>query len=243
MRLALCIALILGTALGAAAQEPDLRMQAAPETVESGLMAHLLPRFSLKTSIRVALADRGALQIAAGPPGTPVFERGGTVYHLRHDGSADALRFEDWLTSDIGRRTVDSFAPEGGAAFSATVRQAVAAAAATYDGDAVLGEELSLTLCGRCHVINERNRMNGLGSTPSFAVLRGLPNWDARFEAFFALNPHGAFTQVEGVTPPFDKTRPSPIVPIEMTLDDLDAIIAYTAALAPADLGAPVKHQ
>ena len=57
------------------------------------------------------------------------------------------------------------------------------------------------------------------------------------------LNPHPAFTQVADVTPPFHEERPPPIIPVEMTLDDLQAILAYVAALEPADLGAPIRHQ
>ena len=34
------------------------------------------------------------------------------------------------------------------------------------------GEKLSYIDCGRCHVIGERNRMGGIGSTPGFAVNR-----------------------------------------------------------------------
>jgi hypothetical protein len=111
------------------------------------------------------------------------------------------------------------------------------------EGDAVAGEEISLTQCGRCHVINEKNRMNGMGSTPSFRVLRSLPSWQERFETFYVLNPHPSFTQIEDVTPPFDPARPSPIVPIEITLDDLEAILAYVSLVEPADLGAPIQSQ
>lgn len=57
------------------------------------------------------------------------------------------------------------------------------------------------------------------------------------------MNPHPAFTQVAEVTPPFDETRPSPIVPVEITLDELENILAYVAVLSPADLGAPLEHK
>jgi hypothetical protein len=85
--------------------------------------------------------------------------------------------------------------------------------------------------------------MNAIGSTPSFAVLRALPDWGARFQGFFALNPHPAFTQVADVTDPFPIDRPPPIIPVEITLDDLEAILAFVAAMEPADLGAPLLHQ
>ena len=62
------------------------------------------------------------------------------------------------------------------------------------------GEKLTLLHCGRCHVVSERNRFGGIGSTPSFAALRGAADWEERFRAFYALNPHPAFTQIPDVT-------------------------------------------
>lgn len=85
--------------------------------------------------------------------------------------------------------------------------------------------------------------MSGIGSAPSFAVMRSFADWDSRFSAFFALKPHPAFTQVEGVTDPFPPELPPAIAPIELTLEELEAIVAYVAALPPADLGKPLEHQ
>ena len=121
--------------------------------------------------------------------------------------------------------------------------QAVTTAAAGPIEDVAEGEALSLTLCGRCHVVNEKNRMNGIGSTPSFAVLRSMPDWEERFSAFYVLRPHGSFTQIEDVTLPFDETLPPPIAPIEMTLEDLEAIMRFATVMAPADLGAAIQSQ
>jgi hypothetical protein len=73
--------------------------------------------------------------------------------------------------------------------------------------------------------------------------MRSFTDWRARFEAFFALNPHPSFTQVDGVTEPFDISRPSPIAPVEITLDELDAILAFVSRIPPADLGAPIQYQ
>ena len=103
------------------------------------------------------------------------------------------------------------------------------------------GEKLTLAHCGRCHVVNERNRYGGIGSTPSFAALRTVADWEDRFQAFYALNPHPAFTQVAGVTPPFVPERPSPIHPVELTPDEIEAIIEFTRTIAPKDLGAEVN--
>lgn len=238
--LLLCLSLLL-TATPSLAQELGL---AAPKPVaDSGLLKHMLPRFSLKTGIRVTPDAAGPMVLAPAPPGTPVFSDGKTVYHLRIGDDPRQERFRDWLVSEVGKRTIESFAPDGTAPFSASITVAVAEEARNFSGDAARGEKLSLTHCGRCHVIGEVNRMNGLGSTPSFPVLRSLPDWDERFESFYALNPHPSFTQVAGVTPPFDPERPPPIVPLEITLDDLDAILAFVSATAAADLGAPLKFQ
>ena len=73
--------------------------------------------------------------------------------------------------------------------------------------------------------------------------MRAFPDWVDRFMGFYALNPHPAFTQIEGVSPPFDEARPSPIVPMEMTLDEVDAVLAYVAAMEAADLGAPLDFR
>jgi mono/diheme cytochrome c family protein len=103
------------------------------------------------------------------------------------------------------------------------------------------GEKLTLFHCGRCHVISERNKYGGIGSTPSFGALRTLEDWELRFAAFWTLNPHPAFTQVEGVTEPFPAHRPSPIHPVELTLDEIDRIIAYARTIPPKDLGNEVR--
>ena len=237
----LCLSLTL-TASPSWSQEA-LGLAAPDEVTDSGLLQHILPRFSLKTGIRVVADESGVMSLAPSAPGDPVFARDGVIYHLRIDDSARQQRFRDWLQSDIGKRTVEGFAPTEGAPFTASFEIAVVTEDVEIDGNALLGEDLSMTHCGRCHVIGPQNRMNGLGSTPSFAVLRAMPDWSERFQAFFALNPHPAFTQIEGVTEPFPPERPSPIHPVEMSLDDLEAILAFVAALRAADLGAPLQLQ
>ena len=112
-----------------------------------------------------------------------------------------------------------------------------ASAAADY----APGEKLTLFNCGRCHVINEKNRYGGIGSTPSFGAIRALPDWEDRFDAFYTLAPHPAFTQVEGVTGPFPIDRPSPIHPLELTLDEIRTIKEFTRMIPPKDLGSEVR--
>lgn len=236
-----CLTLLLNASPATAQDTLGL---AAPDTVRnSGLLKHILPRFSLKTSIRVTDDPDGEMVLAATAPGVPVFRGYGTTFFLRTDDSPRQVRFRDWMLSEVGKNTIDSFQPDGQQVFTARFETVEAEVAPVLDGDADRGASLSLTLCGRCHVVGPQNRMNGLGSTPSFAVLRSMADWVDRFQDFYVRNPHAAFTQVAEVTPPFDPQRPSPIVPVELTLQDLDAIMAFVSVIRAADLGAPLQTQ
>lgn len=239
----MCLSLLLTASPLLAQSGAAIGLAAPAEVVESGLLSHLLPRFSLKTGIRVQPDPDGTMVLAAEPPGLAVFADDRATYYLRSGDSDGEARFRDWIASEIGRRTVEAFQPDGTPRFTPVTAAPVAMDGPGFTGNAARGAELSLAHCGRCHVIGPQNRMNGLGSTPSFAVLRALPDWDMRFEGFFARNPHGAFTQIEGVTPPFDPARPPPIVPLHLKTDELEAILAYVSAIVPADLGAPLRHQ
>ncbi|SHJ14686.1 hypothetical protein SAMN04488012_105129 [Palleronia salina] len=229
---------IVATICLAAPAAAELRVAVPDALAQSGVLDHLLPRFSLKTGVRTEQVREGAAAEGRfGLEGTPVLRGGGQVWHL--DGEDEDLdRLLDWFRSDVGRRTIASFE---GADFAAPERARTVAAAPQVTGDAAAGADLSLKLCGRCHVVGPVNRMKGLGSTPSFRVLRGLPGWQGRFALFFVLAPHAAFTQVTDVTPPFDPAYPPPIVPIELSLEDLEAITAFVAEMSPADLGAPIQ--
>jgi len=243
--LVLICALILPSALAAADGLP-VRLHAPQALVETGLFRYLLPRFTLKTRVRVEMvgAPDGA-QVVLGAEGRPIFAGGGAVWHVAAPGAGrpETDRFVDWLTGDVGRRTVLAYAPEGAALFAPVPKTARAVAAVEPAGDARLGGEVSRTKCSRCHVVSSAMHMAGIESTPSFALLRSLPDWTDRFAAFYARNPHPAFTIVADVTPPFPDNRPSPIAPLEMTLDEVEAVLAYVAAMDAADLGAPLAHQ
>ncbi len=231
----------------AVAQDRQFRLAAPDHLVESGLMKHMLPRFTLKHRTRVELstdAPQAVLSTTAETGGRAVFRGDTHVYYLRVDPeNAHAQRFSGWITSDIGKRTLEAFAPENGTRFTAAIAAQQETETGPLVGNAALGAQVSQTKCGRCHVVDPAKKMTGIGSTPSFFVLRALPNWEERFSAFFALNPHPSFTQITDVTPAFDSERPPPISPIALTLEDIDHIQAYVAGLAPADLGAPVAHQ
>jgi hypothetical protein len=70
--------------------------------------------------------------------------------------------------------------------------------------------------------------------------MRGRENWSDLFRAFYVENPHPSFTQVEGVTEPFDANRQVHVAPVEITLDEIEAITAFVATIEPKDLGKPV---
>lgn len=230
------------------AEEKRFTLHADPALVETGLIKFLLPRFSMKTNTRITLsdtADAGAAQLVPdGTGGQEVLASGAQVWSLSvPEGDAHAARFADWLTSDIGKRTIASFTPESGPGFTAAADRPVETVALDLSRDTTEGVSLSLVHCGRCHVIGPQNRHNSIGSTPSFGLLRSFENWQERFETFYVLNPHPAFTQIDEVTAPFDPGLPSPIHPLSMTLEELDEILAYVATMAPANLGAPIRHQ
>lgn len=243
MRKILALVICWGMGAGVGWAE-NLRLAVPEPLVTSGFAKYVVPRFSLKTGVRIDIVEESAdAEMRFGNEEPAVFEGMEARWSLTHDGDERAVRFSDWLQSDVGKRTIESFTGPAGETFAIAAKQARVVQATVYDGDAALGEKLSLSLCGRCHVINETNRMNGMGSTPSFAVLRSLQDWDDRFARFFLLNPHPSFTQVEDVSDPFDPTLPPPIVPLEMTQGDLEAILAYVQHVPPADLGAPLQLQ
>lgn len=244
MRILVVLIVVLLPGL-ARADDRQVTLYAPPALIESGLVQFIKPRFSLKTQVRVDIVDSAAAaDLILGADGQALFSGLDTVWHLEQQrDTKGADRFADWLISEIGTRTILSFAPDGAPLFAPPPEEAIEVAALEITGDAIAGKEISYVKCSRCHVTERGRGIFGIGSTPSFAVMRGFEDWEARFAAFYVLNPHGAFTQVEGVTDPFPLDRPSPISPIILTLDDLDAILAYMAVLEPADLGEPLIHQ
>ncbi|WP_232796506.1 hypothetical protein [Roseovarius salinarum] len=238
----------LAVSFPADAAAEDFRLGAPQRLVETGFLEYVLPRFSLKTGVGIDVVGADAtaeLALAPDGPGKPVFSGQGITWRMRlHDQAHDgAARFARWLASDIGRRTISGYQVDGAPLFTPPAAKAAAEAEIAFEGDVDTGLKLSHEHCGRCHAVSEKHRMNDIGSTPSFFVLRTLPDWDARFQIFYAVNPHPVFTQVEGVTAPFPIDRPSPIVPVEITPKELEDILAYVAELEPADLGDPLSHQ
>ncbi|WP_165929189.1 cytochrome c [Shimia isoporae] len=203
----------------------------------------MLPRFALKHGIRVTVVDTDA-EVVIEVGEMPVFAREDVGYGVRSTAdSPHAETFVVWLSSEIGLRTVLSYKVDGVTVFAEPAAPEEEAIAVVLTGDALKGQDASLRACGRCHVVGEINRMAGIGSTPSFAVLRTMADWQERFEIFYVLNPHPAFTIIPEVIEEFDETRPSPIAPVTVTLEEIEDIVAYVAAMDPADLGAPIAHQ
>lgn len=230
----------------AQANDRLVRVYAPEPLIETGLLKYILPRFSLKTQVRVELVGAAAnADLVLGGKGQALFHGAGRTWHmdLRRPDHKGTKRLSDWLVSEVGKRTVTGYAPQGEPLFGPPQEAARAVVDLDLGGDAVLGLEVSRSKCIRCHRVDDEHRMSGIGSTPSFAVLRSLSDWQARFEAFYLLNPHPSFTVVEGVTEPFPIDRPPPIFPVSMTLDEVEAVLAYVAAMDAADLGAPLIHQ
>ena len=225
--------------------ERHFRLSAPEALLESGLLGYILPRFSLKTGVRIEILPEGAEAEAAlgTKAGRAVFVGAGATWRLGlADDHPGAARFADWLGSEIGQRTITSYEVAGAAPFALPETEEAGATGPVIEGDAAEGQRVARAQCGRCHLIGP-DRRGGIGSTPSFPVLRTLGDWDARFQRFYALNPHPAFTQVPGVTAPFADHLPPAIAPIEVTPAQIEAILAYVAGLAPADLGAPIQVQ
>jgi len=232
--------------LGALADEKLVRLHAPEALAETGVLSYILPRFSLKTQVRVEkVSDPAVADVLLGNTGSALFEGAGQVWKLEvispdHPGTEKLAK---WLQSEIGQRAVAGYAPEGQALFTPAEPGEVEVVEVSISGDAELGHELAYAKCVRCHAVDEATRGSGIGSTPSFGVLRTMSDWEVRFTTFYTLKPHAAFTQITGVTDPFPPELPSPIVPIEMSPNELQAMLAYIAVMQPADLGKPLEHQ
>jgi mono/diheme cytochrome c family protein len=251
---AAALALLLAAPQLGGAAENGLFIAMPEAWVEAGLDRHLLPRFGFKTRLRLQAAPSdGAAALALvpleeAPQGAPAVMadadgRAWAVAPLRDDAEAEgaARELSDWLRSASGRRALESFEIDGEPAFIAGAAARKEPEPIRLEGDTVEGARLARLHCGRCHVIDGSNPFAGIGSTPSFGAMRSLPDWRSKFVAFHTLNPHPAFTVIEGVTPPFDPQRPPPIAPVRMTLEEAEAIAAYAATIPPKDLGSRVQ--
>ena len=113
----------------------------------------------------------------------------------------------------------------------------VAAAAATQllaqsaAADVERGRLLAAEHCTRCHVVGDINPYGGIESTPSFIGMKYLADWERRFEEFYILPPHPALVRIAEVTADRDESRPVFVQEIVLTLEDVDAILAFVRTL------------
>lgn len=235
----LAIVLMAGTAQ---AQDKEITLVSDPVLEASGLWSYVLPRFKLKTGIKVHVIygtdDTDGDMMLSQEGTTPVMVRGdGLEFRaVLPRPSPHGTRFMGWLTSEVGQRTISAFRQDGQQVFFPTVVEVIEEVA-SLEGNVLFGEETAITKCGRCHVISARNKFGGIDSTPSFGALRTLEDWQERFRVFWTLNPHPSFTQIEGVTKPFDPAYPPNIYPIFLTVKEVDDIGAYMQTITPKDLG------
>ena len=97
-------------------------------------------------------------------------------------------------------------------------------------GDVAKGHDLAVKHCARCHVVSEKNRYSGISSTPSFMILVAvLPDWEMRFETFYARRPHQVHVRVKGYAPL--TTLPPNATPFQIELKDVQDILAYVRTL------------
>lgn len=228
----------------ATAQDGDLTLRMSDDLKAAGLDKQLFPRFGFKHRIRVIAVTEGDADLALGTDveGAFVFRDGeGVEYLLDTGGDPRGETLLEWMRSGPGQAAIHSFAPDGQQVFFTEIVTNDVVVEEVFDGNTKQGSDLAILHCGRCHVVDKRNRMGGIGSTPSFAALRGRENWSELFRAFYTHNPHPSFTQVEGLTEPFDPNHQVHIAPVEITLDDVEAITAFVATIKPKDLGRPVQ--
>lgn len=224
----------------------ELRLAVPAEMADSGFLKHILPRFKIKhrITVRPVGEDEPAdMALMAAGQGTRVFaSTAGAEYRLViATPGTEVDKFHEWLLSKPGKAAVTSFPRGGPPAYVTDLPEEVIEAAPEITGDAALGARLALVHCGRCHVVDKRNRMGGIGSTPSFAAMRARGNWYDLFSKYWSQNPHPSFTELVGVTEPFGKNNVTHIAPVQITVDDLEAIVAFVETLEPLDLGRPIQ--
>ena len=97
------------------------------------------------------------------------------------------------------------------------------------------GAELAGQHCTRCHVVGDLNPTGGIESTPSFSGIKYLADWERRFGEFYILPPHPALVRIADVTADRDVSQPAFVHEIHLTLEDVDAILAFVRTLPTPD--------
>ncbi|MDC0644829.1 hypothetical protein OAP53_00995 [Alphaproteobacteria bacterium] len=106
---------------------------------------------------------------------------------------------------------------------------------ARADDAVAKGREIVRQHCTRCHVVPDMNPYGGIGSTPSFAAMKWLDDWERRFEVFYTLPPHPALVNIVGVSEARSDALPVFIAEIELQIEDIDAILAFARTLKTPD--------
>lgn len=98
---------------------------------------------------------------------------------------------------------------------------------AETDSEAIeRGLQVAKEHCARCHIVDEGNRFSGIASTPSFKTLvTALDDWEARFETFYARNPHQSVVRIAEVDAGREDNRS--IAGIDLRLADVEDLMAY----------------
>ena len=84
------------------------------------------------------------------------------------------------------------------------------------------------------------NAFAGIDLSPSFHE-RSFEDWEERFRAFWTVSPHLNVISIKEVYDAGSKLSPVVIVPIELSLDDIDDILSYVSKIKPKDLGKPIN--
>jgi mono/diheme cytochrome c family protein len=101
------------------------------------------------------------------------------------------------------------------------------------EGDAKKGKLIAEQHCSRCHVVGDFNPTGGIASTPSFQMLvKRRPDYQERFQTFFARRPHPAFLSVKGVGRPMEHL-PANAQPVEISMGDVMDVAAFVETLKP----------
>ena len=117
------------------------------------------------------------------------------------------------------------------AAVAVVFWMAVAVAASPAGADVDRGREVAAAHCTRCHVVGDINPYGGIESTPSFIGMKYLADWERRFEEFYILPPHPALVRISEVSAERSEERPAFVHEIVLTLEDVDAILAFVRTL------------
>jgi len=238
---------------GAGAGEASLLLGVPKALEKTGLVRYLLPRFHFKFRIKVVAVPAGAPadMVLTGETGGAarrdvfVAKAAGTRFALAITAPQGprrkaAAKFRDWLLSKPGRAAIAAYPPGKPPLFKAAPKAVRVVAMAALTGDAKHGHQLASQHCSRCHVVDKKRPFSGIGSSPSFSGLRTRPDWRGVFRTFWSVSPHASVISVKGMSERKSPAAASNIVPIQLTPEDVNDILAYVATIKPKDLGAPI---